>query len=220
MRNTCCPQYTIRLDAVKFAPEKDKKMRKLLSRWERFIVDGRRPGGEGDERPDEPMSGKGKQPAVKGKPWVKGQRCVLTLCKARYHSPTSLFSTQPPAHDFLATVHAPEISQAGPSVAHRYEVELVPAKPTKEAFELYDKYQISVHGDKPGHNSLTGFNRFLCRNPLGVSQRARSSNRADAQPNQKQRIAYPNQSRPAHLPAHYGCFHQRKPSLCQPLKLH
>lgn len=79
-------------------------------------------------------------------------------------------SSQPqPTRDFLASVHAPEYAQAGSSAAHRFEVKLVPAKATQEAFELYDRYQISVHGDKPGHNSMTGFQRFLCRNPLGVS---------------------------------------------------
>lgn len=44
MENTCCPQYTIRLDALRFDPEKNKKMRYLLNRWKRFVLDGCKPG--------------------------------------------------------------------------------------------------------------------------------------------------------------------------------
>lgn len=38
MQRTCCPQYTIRLDAKKFNP--NKKQRKVVSRWTRYILDG------------------------------------------------------------------------------------------------------------------------------------------------------------------------------------
>ena len=44
MANTCCPQYTIRLDALQFDPGKDKKMRYLINRWKRYIVEGVKPG--------------------------------------------------------------------------------------------------------------------------------------------------------------------------------
>ncbi|KAL0949701.1 hypothetical protein HGRIS_009738 [Hohenbuehelia grisea] len=39
LKNSCCPQYTIKLDATKFKPT--KRQRKVLSRWNRFIVEGR-----------------------------------------------------------------------------------------------------------------------------------------------------------------------------------
>lgn len=55
-------------------------MRKLLSRWERFVVQGRRPGDD-DEQADVVMSGKGKEPIGKGRPWVKGQRCFREPCR-------------------------------------------------------------------------------------------------------------------------------------------
>jgi hypothetical protein len=44
MANTCCPQYTIRLDALRFDPGKNKKMRYLINRWKRYIMEGVKPG--------------------------------------------------------------------------------------------------------------------------------------------------------------------------------
>ena len=48
MANTCCPQYTIRLDALAFDAGKDKKLRKVMNRWKRFVVEGVKPGDEGE----------------------------------------------------------------------------------------------------------------------------------------------------------------------------
>ena len=45
---------------------------------------------------------------------------------------------------------------------------MVPAKATPETFELYKKYQVSVHNDKPEKVTMRGFSRFLCDSPLGV----------------------------------------------------
>ncbi|KDQ08278.1 hypothetical protein BOTBODRAFT_191898 [Botryobasidium botryosum FD-172 SS1] len=36
MKKTCCPQYTIRLDALAFAPS--KSLRKLVTRWNRYVL--------------------------------------------------------------------------------------------------------------------------------------------------------------------------------------
>lgn len=48
--NTCCPQLTIRLDALQFNPGKDKKLRYALNRWKRFVLEGDRAvaGGSGE----------------------------------------------------------------------------------------------------------------------------------------------------------------------------
>ena len=46
MGNTCCPQYTIRLDGLRFEPGQNKKMRYLLNRWKRFVLEGYKPGAE------------------------------------------------------------------------------------------------------------------------------------------------------------------------------
>ena len=56
MANTCCPQYTIRLDTKAFRPS--KKHRQVMNRWNRFISAGYRPG-EGEMK-----EGKGKGKAA------------------------------------------------------------------------------------------------------------------------------------------------------------
>jgi arginine-tRNA-protein transferase len=49
MANTCCPQYTIRLDANAFDAGKDKKLRKVLNRWKKFVIHGERGEGSGND---------------------------------------------------------------------------------------------------------------------------------------------------------------------------
>jgi arginyl-tRNA--protein-N-Asp/Glu arginylyltransferase len=91
--------------------------------------------------------------------------------------------------DFLTELHSTESHRAGSLASHIFQVsdnhynpetlksnarrdrqlELVKAQATPETFELYDKYQQSVHGDQPGKNSMASFRRFLCSHPLGVS---------------------------------------------------
>ncbi|KDQ08279.1 hypothetical protein BOTBODRAFT_38109 [Botryobasidium botryosum FD-172 SS1] len=44
MKKTCCPQYTIRLDALTFGPS--KSLRKLLGRWNRYVLLGESSGAQ------------------------------------------------------------------------------------------------------------------------------------------------------------------------------
>ena len=48
------------------------------------------------------------------------------------------------------------------------QLELVPAKSTAATYDLYKRYQISVHNDPPSKVSERGFRRFLCDSPLLV----------------------------------------------------
>ncbi|KAJ9121117.1 hypothetical protein QFC24_004790 [Naganishia onofrii] len=169
MANTCCPQYTIRLDAIRFDAGKDKKMRYLLNRWKRFVLEGNKPGDQDAQTQQSAEKPKGKQKSN----------------KANVNAP----------FDYTQELRATEYNVAttagiDPSVC--YEVTLVPAVATSERFKLYERYQEVIHKDRPGKNSISGFDRFLCRNPLG-----------------KLRIPYHNPDLVAeHLPKHYGCFHQ------------
>ncbi|KAF9247186.1 arginine-tRNA-protein transferase [Melanogaster broomeanus] len=54
LRRSCCPQYTIKLDALAFKPSRSQ--RKLVNRWNRFICDG----GDSNATPD-PAKQKGRQ---------------------------------------------------------------------------------------------------------------------------------------------------------------
>lgn len=48
----------------------------------------------------------------------------------------------------------------------RFRVEYEPLKFTKAKYELYRKYQISVHNDDPDDVDEKGFERFLCKHPF------------------------------------------------------
>ncbi|KAI9281828.1 arginine-tRNA-protein transferase [Sporodiniella umbellata] len=49
---------------------------------------------------------------------------------------------------------------------HSLKIELEPSSFTKEKFELYKKYQMSIHGDNEEDITESGFSRFLVDSPL------------------------------------------------------
>lgn len=59
MARTCCPQYTIRLDAIAFKP--NKKQKQVVNRWNRFVSSGEMPG-EAKSGESADVKGKGKAP--------------------------------------------------------------------------------------------------------------------------------------------------------------
>eukprot|EP00741_Cyanophora_paradoxa_P005468 tig00000889_g5301.t1 len=85
---------------------------------------------------------------------------------------------------------------AGPSrvppTPRKLEVAMVEPAATDETFELYKKYQVAVHGDKPESLTREGFTRFLVSSPL-IRERAGA------------RGADPLRPRP---PLGFGSFHQ------------
>lgn len=65
-------------------------------------------------------------------------------------------------------IHEPEDN----SQFHKYklEIKLEPSSFTKEKFELYAKYQASIHHDKEEDISESGFKRFLVDSPMKSEQ--------------------------------------------------
>jgi arginine-tRNA-protein transferase len=61
---------------------------------------------------------------------------------------------------------AQEIKAQNELKPRRLTIKTVPAACTEEKFQLFDKYQQKIHGDKPGTNSPKSFTRFLCQNPF------------------------------------------------------
>ncbi|ODV87258.1 hypothetical protein CANARDRAFT_5808 [[Candida] arabinofermentans NRRL YB-2248] len=48
----------------------------------------------------------------------------------------------------------------------KFHTRIEPAKATEEKFQLYKKYQMTVHKDKASDLSMKGFKRFLCEDPF------------------------------------------------------
>ncbi|KDQ64886.1 hypothetical protein JAAARDRAFT_241032 [Jaapia argillacea MUCL 33604] len=118
LKRSCCPQYTIKLDALDFKPSKSQ--RKLINRWNRFVFhgDGNDSSMDVDGKP-KPKEGKGKKSDSKG------------------HHPFSL----------IDAIHESEARFATGEPVHQFEVTLEPSSYTEEKFALFTNYQESIHHD-------------------------------------------------------------------------
>ncbi|GLI61855.1 hypothetical protein VaNZ11_004363 [Volvox africanus] len=54
----------------------------------------------------------------------------------------------------------------------RLQIRMVPSKFVQEEFELYKRYQMAQHGDKPSHLNSESYTRFLVQSPLAYVDRA------------------------------------------------
>ncbi|OWZ33156.1 arginine-tRNA-protein transferase [Cryptococcus neoformans c45] len=143
MARTCCPQYTIRLDAFNF--KSNKKQKQVMNRFNRYLEQGVKPG--------EQMVVERQRESNKG---AKGK-----VGKGRENGG---------GRDVVSEVHEFEVGYGRENDAvHRFETQIVPAKVTEEVFKMYKTYQISVHHDKPEDVTMKGFDRFLCSGPLIVT---------------------------------------------------
>ncbi|KAI0796566.1 arginine-tRNA-protein transferase [Abortiporus biennis] len=137
LKRSCCPQYTIKLDALKFRPSKSQ--RKLLNRFNRFIVHG-----DGHDV-DNQMDGSTK-PSSKKKAGGKA-------------------SSKAPAFDLVTAIHASESKTLdGMETAHKFEVTLEPSSFTDEKFNLFKSYQFHIHHEQ--EKKPSSFSRFLVKSPL------------------------------------------------------
>ncbi|ORZ15853.1 arginine-tRNA-protein transferase [Absidia repens] len=141
LRRSCCPQYTIRLDATEF--KTTKSQRKILHKFNRYIHGDWQPS---QERPGDQVMKDGKTDSKKP-PHKKEPAKETTL---------------------LETIHAgeQEKSKAEEPSGHSFKVVLEPSSFTKEKYEIYRKYQQEIHHDPPHKITAEGFKRFLVDSPL------------------------------------------------------
>lgn len=163
MARTCCPQYTIRLDSNSYKPT--KKHRQVINRFNRYLSTGLKPGeeeakavseGSATMTASDPKDTKKKD---KGKGKTKGEWDFITELRAYEEGYHELG-----VHSYTVSYRLPRFWYT----ADHYQTELVPAKMTEETYDLYKRYQISVHKDLPEGVTTRGFSRFLCESPLGV----------------------------------------------------
>ena len=147
MYATCCPAYTIRLEASRFAIS--KKQRQVLRRIERYIESGSVLQSDVEQNKNNAVTSmlpaKEKESSVTGKsiPYKSNKKNESeSICAEN----TENIKKKPPVHIL--------------------ECETTAAEFTTERYELYKKYQISVHGDDPCKITPSGFKRFLVESPL------------------------------------------------------
>ncbi|RIA89300.1 arginine-tRNA-protein transferase [Glomus cerebriforme] len=138
MRESCCPQYTIRLDANKFRASKSQ--RKMINRFNRYIEGTYDPTNkDGDDGDDESSKSNSQQNNSKNKIKAKS------------------------GFDLNETIHEAEDQQ---DWKHRLRIVFERSSFSKEKYELYYKYQTKIHNDEPYEVTEGGFKRFLVNSPL------------------------------------------------------
>jgi arginine-tRNA-protein transferase len=139
LKRSCCPQYTIKLDATEF--KASKSQRKLVNRWTRFVLCGDSAAGS---------SGSG---AAGNAPTTSSKRKGSS-------------SSKEPQFVLEDANHASESTSGDVNVdsAHVFEVTLEPSSYSDEKFALFRSYEANIH-KKPNKKSGS-FKRFLVESPL------------------------------------------------------
>ncbi|GBE79744.1 Arginyl-tRNA--protein transferase 1 [Sparassis crispa] len=136
LKRSCCPQYTIKLDALQFKPSRSQ--RKLLHRWNRFVLYDEHGGVDHD-------SSANKTDLRKRKPTKsKGKEQAFSLTSEIHASERRTTTDEKPAHSFEVTL---ELSSY-----------------TDEKFKLYQSYQKEIHHET--EEKPSGFKGFLVESPL------------------------------------------------------
>ncbi|CAL1701413.1 unnamed protein product [Somion occarium] len=139
LKRSCCPQYTIKLDALQYKPSKSQ--RKLVNRFNRFVLQG-----DGDDSME--VDSPGAKTAHRGTQPQKGK----TKKQAEFSLKTAL--------------HASEVAFLQDEDAkHKFEVTLEPSSYTEEKFNLYQSYQKEIHHENE-KKKPKGFIGFLVESPL------------------------------------------------------
>ncbi|CAG8470813.1 4107_t:CDS:2 [Ambispora leptoticha] len=142
IRDSCCPQYTIRLNALKF--QAPRSQRKLINKFNRYFEGLFVPSlAEGKELELIAIHKEDPQPNTN----VKSK-------KANKNAPT---------FDLVEAIHEPEEKQ---DWKHRFRIILEESSFTQEKFQLYKKYQVNIHKNEPSEVTENSFKRFLVDSPL------------------------------------------------------
>ena len=157
MYATCCPAYTIRLEASRFAIS--KKQRQVIRRIQRYIESGSVLQSNDEGQVEQNKSNGANTSSIKE---IKESELLAAKKSVSNQSKKDSISAQ--IDEFKKPNETEEVKMKTP--AHVLECETVTAEFTTERYELYKKYQISVHGDDPCKITPSGFKRFLVESPL------------------------------------------------------
>ncbi|KAI4170367.1 MAG: hypothetical protein LQ343_004989 [Gyalolechia ehrenbergii] len=146
-RNSCCPNYTIRLDAASCRPRRDH--RQAINAWNKFIL------GYGYRSKAARLCPRTREE----KKWRKNHFDLQTAI----HETESINIYRP--------IDPKTKELVGP--AKEFEVHLESDSYTEEKYALFAHYQRHVHKEGPSEITKSGFKGFLCSG-LGQSSRLRN----------------------------------------------
>ncbi|CAI4230910.1 unnamed protein product [Auanema sp. JU1783] len=181
MAQTCCPQYTIRLDSGKFYLTKSQK--KVLKRMNDFLKSDVRPK-EGrireeasvqavlsEEKESKHKTEKRTKPSgdIRKKKEIRKERCYKKWTEKGLDI-SEMKSKRVQKEESRRSTLKSLIDCAEDSWKHRLEVVLVKPKASlellrrQECFQLFKKYQETIHKDTD--NTIASYERFLIQTPL------------------------------------------------------
>ena len=158
LNDTCCPPYTIRLDACAFAPTKSQ--RKVEKRWRQYL-DGK-------------LDDDGKRVAVDDRDEDDSKRADEPSASSASFESTANPSgdrepTREPTH--LEKTRSADATPKTKRLTKRvFEIREAPSAFDEEEYRLWRRYQASVHGDDEGSLGKSSYRRFLVDTPLRLRQ--------------------------------------------------
>jgi arginine-tRNA-protein transferase len=166
---TCCPAYTIRLDATKFKISKGQA--KVLKKMQKYIQNG----GDMSIKVRNIESDEADIPTELVQPSTEAPKLILispdiTNQKKLKREEDAPEIKEPTTPIFDRTTGIYNLIQNAEShnqnSKHKLTTVLEPAAFTMETFDLYKKYQIEIHNDKTDDINPEGYTRFLIDSPL------------------------------------------------------
>ncbi|KAG0077816.1 Arginyl-tRNA--protein transferase 1 [Podila epicladia] len=162
LRDSCCPQYTIRMRANEF--EASKHQRQIVNRFNHFIQ-------EGDENMEKDITARmnANQDAAMTESTSGPEPMDETPVNEKKQKPRKPPKNAPT--DLRSRIHASEY-MLGPEKAtwkHQFRVKLEPSSFTEEKHALYVKYQMSVHNEPKSKCGTSNYTNFLVDSPLTPS---------------------------------------------------
>ncbi|WIA11769.1 hypothetical protein OEZ85_011863 [Tetradesmus obliquus] len=194
-KETCCRQYTIRLDVTQNQPSKAHK--RLLRRWEQFLA-GQLQHGVSDAEGDLHMADAAQQLQQQAGNSSSGSS---QRGPKRTRQGNNAVSSATAADD-VAGAASDKQQQQQPGIAAEF---------IQEEFDLYCKYQMQQHNDSPAELTPSRYRNFLVDTPLiPVPPPAAAAAAAAPPPAAAAAGAADGAAAAAAVPAcGYGSFHQQ-----------
>ncbi|QKX61520.1 uncharacterized protein TRUGW13939_08672 [Talaromyces rugulosus] len=136
LRRSCCPHYTMRLQAADFKPRRDQ--RKALNRWNKYVL------GQEYIRKAAMLAPKTREEKKKRQQGFDLAQEVHASEYANLPRPIDPKTKKPiePAHKFEVTIEGDSLSQ--------------------RKYEVFLKYQAAIHNESADRWKSADFKRFLC----------------------------------------------------------
>ncbi|KAJ3322193.1 Arginyl-tRNA--protein transferase 1 [Boothiomyces sp. JEL0866] len=162
---TCCPQYSIKLDCLEFQPTKSQS--KVLKKVQKYLLSGElKPSDRAAVKTDASSIPSKKVSTDYIQPKLSAPVPNPSFPKEIIPAPTIQKQPKPVLSRKSGIENLVETIENNPANKIKMQIKLEPAEYTKESHDLYIKYQIAIHGDKLEDLTSEKFKNFLIDSPF------------------------------------------------------